>query len=79
MKGQLTIFDWLGGYDDRRPCRYGFQRFIGQRVRVMIGAYNSPNRKTYKGEITEIGPYYTLIRTDDGRELIGTPTSLSEE
>lgn len=74
MKGQLTIFD---AYQDDRPCRYGFQRFIGQRVRVMIGAYG--NHMIVTGAITWIGPYYTLIRTDDGRVLVGTPTSLSEE
>lgn len=78
MKGQLTIFDWLGGYDDRRPCRYRFRRYVGQRVRIMIGSYyDNDIRPATVVKVDD--PYYTIVGDDNGREYVGTPYSLSEE
>ena len=68
IKGQLSMFDILCPEEKRKPCEYKFQRYIGQRVRS-----KSKYGADYVGTITGIGPYYTDILTDDGREIVGTP------
>ena len=65
-EGQLSIFD-IGNEEDNRPCRYRFKRYIGQRVMSLHG----PAR------IEKIEQYYTEIRLDNGRLLIGTPHDLT--
>lgn len=72
MEGQLTIFD---AFTDNRPCRYRFKRFIGQKVRMMFGAYPGEIRR---GVITEIGPYYTTVMIGR-KEYAATPYNLSED
>lgn len=65
---QYSIYD-IDIETDRRPCRYRFHRYIGQRVRFRDGEI---------GTITEIpGIYYTYIIDRRGRELVGTPTTIS--
>lgn len=65
---QYSIYD-IGIETDRRPCRYDFHRYVGQRVRFF--------RSGETGTITEIpGVYYTYVRTDRGRDLVGTPTTI---
>ena len=71
--GQMTIFDFIGS---GRPCDYKFTRYIGQRVREMIGAYPG---KIHHGIIDEIKEYYTIIKTDDHRILAGTPYNVTPE
>ena len=72
MRGQLSIFDC---FHDGAPCRYRFKRYVGQKVRIMIGAYIHATFKV--GIIEKIEPYYTHVRC--GHELlVATPTSLSE-
>lgn len=71
IEGQLTIFDI---HNDGKPCRYSFKRYLGQKVRMMFGAYPGIVRT---GTITEIGPYYTMVRIG-GRVYAGTPYNLSE-
>lgn len=71
MEGQLSIFDIHLAGRDRKPCEYSFQRFIGQRV--MWGYYMTDKKP---GNIIEIEPYYTIIRTDNGEILVGTPQSV---
>lgn len=74
MTGQLSIFDDM--VPEGRPCKYAFRRYIGQRVRLMIGAY--PGRILH-GVITRIdNEYYTTIEVD-GKEYVGTPYDLSED
>lgn len=72
MKGQMTIFDLI---DDGAPCRYRFKRYVGQKVRIMIGAY--PGR-IYTGTVVRILDYFTYVRTKNGI-MVGTPYNLSEE
>lgn len=67
IEGQMSLFD-IDIEQDRRPCRYKFHRYIGQRVNSLHGP----------ATITKIDhTYYTEIRTDDGRDLVGTPHDLS--
>ncbi len=68
IEGQLSLFDIRDTTKKRRPCEYSFERYIGQRV-VFKGGI--------AGTVTEIEPYYTTIKTDDGGELAGTPTTIS--
>lgn len=72
MEGQLTIFD---AYQDDRPCRYRFKRYVGQKVNVMIGPYM--DHRIVTGVITEIGPYYTTVRSGK-KEYAATPYNLME-
>lgn len=71
MNVQLNLFGNTGD----RPCQYRFERYIGQKVTVMIGAY--PGKKL-KGRITGIDAYYTQVRTKEG-DMVATPYSLSEQ
>ena len=64
LPGQLSVFDLLA---DEKPCHYNFQRYIGQEVRFDDGKI---------GTITKIEPYYTEIATEDGEQLVGTPTTI---
>ncbi len=67
--GQTHIFD-LGIEEDRRPCRYKFHRYVGQRIRTSHG----------RGVITKIvSPYYTYFKNDRGEELVGTPHDMVPE
>ena len=67
IEGQMSLFD-IDIEQDRRPCRYKFHRYIGQRVNGLHGP----------ATIIRIDHiYYTDIRTDDGRDLVGTPHDLS--
>ena len=70
MTGQMSIFD-LGAEEPerkRKPCEYSFKRYIGQRVQLDNGMY---------GKISTIEEYYTVIESDNGRYLIGTPTTMA--
>ena len=60
---QLNLFDYQG---KQRPCDYGWNRYIGQRVKILETT----------GIIVDFGPYYTHIKTADGF-LVGTPTTCS--
>lgn len=71
MKGQLSLYD-IG--DARRPCDYHFVRYIGQRVRF-FSAFGGLHDGE-EGSITDIGSYYTYIKTDNGENLIATPTTI---
>ena len=62
--GQISVFDLPK--EKPRPCDYGFQRYLGQKV-----------RRWRTGEIREIiaiGPYYTFL--DDGS--VATPYDICE-
>lgn len=61
MKGQMTIFDLV---NDGKPCRYKFQRHLGQKVEFW--------RTGIVGKIVEIREYYTIV-TVKGKLLVGTP------
>jgi len=61
MTGQLSLFDL---HEKKRPCDYGFQRYIGQRVGT---------RDHGLCTITKIDTYYTDIRSTKGERLVGTP------
>ena len=65
MKGQYSIFDY---HPKKRPCEYGFQRYIGQKVR-----FNQSCGDGGVHTITEIEKYYTIM--DDGM-WVGTPTTI---
>lgn len=67
MDGQMSIFDCEHGEEKRRPCEYGWQRYIGQQV-VLV------NDKM--GVITRIEPYYTEVDTGDCI-CIGTATTMA--
>ena len=70
MIKQYSIYD-MDIETDRRPCRYRFHRYIGQRV-------NTDRHGVCT--ITEIpGVYYTYIRSEKGEELVGTPTTIWPE
>ena len=66
MTGQYNFYD-LDIDQDRRPCRYKFRRYIGQKVKTLHGV----------GVITKIEQYYTVFRLEDGRTLCGTPHDLT--
>lgn len=61
MKGQMNIFDLV---NDGKPCRYKFQRHLGQKVEFW--------RTGNFGIIVEIREYYTIVKSD-GKLLVGTP------
>lgn len=61
MKGQMNIFDLV---NDGKPCRYKFQRSLGQKVEFW--------RTGNFGIIVEIREYYTIVKSD-GKLLVGTP------
>jgi len=61
MKGQMNIFDLV---NDGKPCRYKFQRHLGQKVEFW--------RTGKFGIIVEIEEYYTIVKSD-GKFLVGTP------
>ena len=61
MNGQITIFDTN---EKTRPCDYRFKRYIGQMVRVHGGKV---------GRITGIDKYYTYVKIEPGKTVIGTP------
>ncbi len=68
---QLSIFNNRG----TRPCEYSFDRYIGQKVDIMIGSYY--DGRVEEGTVIEIRPYYTVVKV--GKEyLAGTPYNLSE-
>ena len=69
--GQLTVFD-IG--ERKYPYQYRFQRYIGQTVDLMIGAYGFHTLK--RGKIVGISKYYTDVEID-GEVWVGTPYSLS--
>ena len=61
---QFSVFD-IDVETDKRPCRYSFHRYLGQKV----------NTKKH-GICTIIGidgSYYTDIRSEKGERLVGTP------
>lgn len=72
MTGQYTI-DGIRTGD--KPCDYAFARYIGQRVRV----WDFGDKQAILGRIKEIEPYYTMVMTDDGDELVATPYNLLDE
>ena len=67
MNEQLNIFDAV---TEGRPCDYRFNRYIGQRVYISLGA--GYTQRQLEGTITAIKPYYTYVKTVIG-ELVGTP------
>ena len=67
MIKQYTIYD-MDIETDRRPCRYRFHRYVGQKVKM---------RNFGVCIITEIpGAYYTYIKDKKGQQLVGTPTTI---
>ena len=68
IEGQLSLFDIIPEGEDRKPCEYPFKRYIGQVVEFNTGEV---------GEITDIGPYYTEVRTNNYRIMAGTPTTIT--
>jgi hypothetical protein len=66
---QLTIFD-ADIETDRRPCRYKFHRYVGQKV------------STTRHGICTIrkinDSYYTYLETKDGELIMGTPYDMAE-
>lgn len=76
MEGQYIIFDYT--HDDEtscRPCDYRFRRYIGQRVRLIGVACGDD----VKGKVHIIGPYYTIVKTDGGFLMCGTPYNTAPE
>lgn len=71
MNRQISLFSNTGSL----PCQYKFERFIGQKVSVMIGAY--PFHKTINGIVVGISTYYTDVETEKGL-MVATPYNLSE-
>lgn len=71
MIGQFSLFDNVGSL----PCQYKFDRYIGQKVTLMVGAF--PFHRSVKGKVIGIEPYYTFVKTKEGL-MVGTPYSLSE-
>lgn len=69
MKGQRTVYD-DGIENDRRPCRYRFPRYIGQKVYC----YGFPDEVFTIIDIPS--GYYTIIVSDKGRQFVGTPTTI---
>ena len=64
---QYSVFD-IDIDTDKRPCRYDFHRYIGQKVHTNRFGICT---------ITGIdGPYYTDIRSAKGELLVGTPHDL---
>ena len=68
IEGQLSLFDLAPEGEERKPCEYPFKRYIGQVVEFNTGEV---------GEITDIGPYYTEVRTNNHRIMAGTPTTIT--
>jgi len=71
MKGQMSIFDIdTGEKKEWGPSSYyRFKRYIGQRVEFW--------RDGETGTITEIEPYYTIVKPDNGGgDMVGTPTTI---
>ena len=64
MDGQMNIFDQPR--EKKKPCEYGFTRYIGQKVRLHSGEV---------GTVVCIDSYYTTVKTDKGL-LCGTPTTM---
>ena len=71
MIGQFSLFGNVGSL----PCQYKFDRYIGQKVTLMVGAY--PDHKLVNGTVVGIEPYYTFIKTKEGL-MVGTPYCVSE-
>ncbi len=70
MKGQMSIFDVDVKKREYGPASYySFKRYIGQRVKFW--------RDGETGTITEIEPYYTIVKPDvPGGDMVGTPTTI---
>lgn len=66
MIGQYSIFD---AKPKTRPCDYSFQRYIGQKVIFT----NRSRHRDKIGEVVDIFPYYTYIKTENGEILVGSP------
>ena len=64
---QYTIYD-MDIETDRRPCRYRFHRYIGQKVHT--------NRHGICTIVGISGAYHTDIRDEKGQLLVGTPYDL---
>lgn len=71
MITQLNLFGNVGTL----PCQYRFDRFKGQKVSLVVGAY--PYHRSIPGTVVGIEPYYTTVKTKEGL-MVGTPYSLSE-
>lgn len=70
MKGQLSLFDIPQEKEKRKPCEYGFKRYLGQKVHISISDGD------FIGEVIKIEPYYTLIKIKGYPHiLVGTPTT----
>lgn len=70
MKGQLSLFDIPQEKGKRKPCEYGFKRYLGQKVHISISDGD------FIGEVIKIESYYTLIKIKDYPHiLVGTPTT----
>ena len=71
MYRQISLFENTGTL----PCQYKFERFIGQKVSVMRGAY--PFHRIINGIVVGISTYYTDVETEEGL-MVATPYNLSE-
>lgn len=69
MNGQMNIFDTGKAI---RPCDYSFKRYIGQRVKFKTYGH----RISQIGRITAIDKYYTFVKLENGKTIIGTPTTI---
>lgn len=70
MKGQLSLFDIPQEKGKRKPCEYGFKRYLGQKVHISISDGD------FIGEVIKIESYYTLIKIKGYPHiLVGTPTT----
>lgn len=69
-EGQLSIFDIQNPQQRRRPCDYGFKRYLGQKVHISI------SEGDFIGEVIKIEPYYTHIQVSGYPHILaGTPTT----
>ena len=73
MIEQLSIFDWHPN-EGQKPYHYRFHRYVGQKVRMMIGA--SINATFLTGTIKRIDQYYTFVRVGR-KEYAATPYNLA--
>ena len=63
IQGQFYLFDVAK--ENEKPCKYSFQRYIGQKVR------HTADDKVHV--IREIKEYYTVLEDN----MIGTPYDIS--
>lgn len=73
LNGQMSLLD-IGAEVPETDCGYTFKRYIGQQVIVTCPA--NSNYGTV-GKIIYIEPYYTRIRTENGKIISVAPYDIS--